>query len=253
MFIWFHKEFDYVVIYLLGYSSLFRLFYFLVFFLVMNLIQQQIIDQVTLIVKERFLWESSWHDWWHIYRVRKNAINIWSGEEWVDIFVVQLAALLHDIADYKFHWWDECIGWKVAREILMWLWVEEDVVMQVQNIIDTMSFKWGSGVPMTTVEWQVVQDADRLDAIGAIWIARTFAYWWSKWRIMYDPSIVPNLHMTKEEYKSSSSPSLNHFYEKLLLLKDLMNTKTAQKIAQSRHEYMQWFIDQFLTEWEGIV
>jgi uncharacterized protein len=143
----------------------------------MDSLQQQIVDQVVIIVKEKLSWEASWHDRWHIYRVWKNAISIWSGEDCVDMFVVQLAALLHDIADYKFHDGDEYIGGKVAREILMWLEVEEWTIAHVQQIINTLSFKWGSNEPMTTIEWKVTQDADRLDALGAIWIARTFAYW----------------------------------------------------------------------------
>jgi uncharacterized protein len=212
--------------------------------------QQQIIDQIMKIVKEKFLWEASWHDRWHIYRVWKNAISIWSGEDWADMFVVQIASLLHDIADHKFHSWDELIGGKVAREILESMQVEENIIIHVQHIIDTMSFsKW---LEMDSLEWKIVQDADRLDAIGANWIARTFAYGWSKWHMLYDPDIKPNLHMTKEEYKASSTHTINHFYEKLLLLKDRMNTETAKKIAQSRHEYMQWFLDQFFAEREWI-
>jgi len=195
--------------------------------------------------------DSSGHDWWHIYRVRQNALKI-GEQEAVDLFVVQLAALLHDIADYKFHGGDESVGPKVARAWLEKLAVDEDIVAHVCEIIQDLSFK-GAGVKteMRTREGMVVQDADRLDAIGAIGIARAFAYGGHKGRPMYDPAIKPELHHSFEAYKNTQSPTINHFYEKLLLLKDLMNTKTAKAIAAERHQFMEVFLARFQKEWEG--
>ena len=165
-----------------------------------------------------------------------------------------LGALLHDIADAKFHNGDESIGPKKARAFLESQSVENDVIVHVENIILFVSFKSSldSGEKFTSVELDVVQDADRLDAIGAIGIARCFNYGGFKNRSLYDPSIIPNLTMTKEEYKNSTAPTINHFYEKLLLLKDKMNTKTGRKIAADRHYYMEEFLQQFYNEWNGL-
>jgi len=190
--------------------------------------KKQIIQQTAEYIRERLTGESSGHDWWHVYRVWKNAIHIGKQEQ-VDLFVVELAALLHDIADWKFHDGNEAIGPQLAREWLEKLSVGENVISQVCQIIQDISFK-GAGVktPMKTTEGMVVQDADRLDAIGAIGIARTFAYGGSKGREMYNPEIKPESHDSFQQYKNNQGTTINHFYEKLLLLKDLMNTDTAR-------------------------
>jgi uncharacterized protein len=191
------------------------------------------------------------HDWWHIYRVWKTAKHIAKNEE-VDIFVVELGALLHDIADSKFHDGDEEIGPRKAKAFLESLQVENEVIIHVVNIIDNISFKGGKLTQkFKSPELDVIQDADRLDALGAIGIARTFNYGGFKGRTIYNPEIKPNLYLTKEEYKNSDAPTLNHFYEKLLLLKDLMNTDTGRKMAEERHDFMVSYVDQFYKEWEG--
>lgn len=191
------------------------------------------------------------HDWWHIYRVWKTAKHI-AGFENVDNFIVELGALLHDIADSKFHGGDEEIGPRLAREFLQTLQVDDSVIKHVENIISNISFKGGK-LPQkfTSPELDVIQDADRLDALGAIGIARTFNYGGHKGRAIYNPDVKPNLNLTKEEYKNSDAPSLNHFYEKLLLLKDRMNTGTGRKMAEERHAFMLAFLDQFYLEWDG--
>jgi uncharacterized protein len=191
------------------------------------------------------------HDWFHIERVYKNAILI-SKTEKVDSFIVSLGALLHDIADSKFYNGDEAIGPKKARDFLNREKVPEDVIAHVIKIIENISFKGGNKKQQFfSNELAVVQDADRLDALGAIGIARCFNYGGYKNRKLYDSEIKPNLNMSPEAYKASNSPTINHFYEKLLLLKDKMNTKTGKKIAQKRHEYMEGFLEQFYGEWEG--
>ncbi|HEU4789451.1 MAG TPA: HD domain-containing protein, partial [Flavobacterium sp.] len=191
------------------------------------------------------------HDWFHIQRVYKNALLISRGEN-CDETVVKLGALLHDIADSKFHAGDETVGPKVAREFLESENVSETIISHVIQIIDNISFKGGkTEKTFTSIELDIVQDADRLDAIGAIGIARAFNYGGFKNRTMYDPQIAPNLHMSKEEYKNSQTPTINHFYEKLLLLKDKMNTETGKQIAEQRHHYMQGFLAQFYAEWDG--
>ncbi|WP_298901522.1 HD domain-containing protein [uncultured Psychroserpens sp.] len=191
------------------------------------------------------------HDWFHILRVYNNAKGIAENED-VDSFVVALGALLHDIADSKFHSGDETVGPKKAREFLFGINVDSAVIEHVVNIIENISFKGGNTVQkFKSPELDVIQDADRLDAIGAIGIARTFNYGGFKNRKIFDPSIQPNLNMSKEEYKASKAPTINHFYEKLLLLKDRMNTKTGKRIATSRHKFMEQFLDQFYNEWDG--
>jgi len=192
------------------------------------------------------------HDWFHIERVYKNALLI-SKTETVDELIVSLAALLHDIADAKFHNGDESIGPKKAAEFLFKMNVDEAVIQRVTTIISEMSFKnsIGGKAQERSIEFQVVQDADRLDAIGAIGIARCFNYGGFKNRKLYDPEIAPKLNMTKEEYKKSNGPTINHFYEKLLLLKDEMNTKTGKQIAEERHTFMESYLKQFYAEWSG--
>ena len=213
--------------------------------------KEQIIDQTADYIQMKLAGEGSGHDWWHVYRVWKNAIHIGKQEQ-VDLFVVELAALLHDIADWKFHDGNEDIGPQLAREWMEKLSVDEDVILHVCQIIQDVSFK-GAGVStrMKTAEGLVVQDADRLDAIGAIGIARTFAYGGSKGREMYNPAIKPEKHDSFEHYKNSRGSTVNHFYEKLLLLKELMNTSTAREIAEKRHIVMEEFLQQFYREWDG--
>ncbi|TDP58852.1 HD domain-containing protein [Flavobacterium dankookense] len=210
-----------------------------------------IIDKTIQFVKQKLENAEGGHDWFHIERVYKNALLI-AKEEDCDLTVVQLGALLHDIADSKFHDGDESIGPKTARFFLEKENVEEATIQHIIAIIENISFKGGNfEKKFTSKELEIVQDADRLDAIGAIGIARTFNYGGFKNRALYNPEILPNLTMTKEEYKNSESPTLNHFYEKLLLLKDKMNTQTGKKISLERHVYMENFLSQFLAEWNG--
>ena len=210
--------------------------------------KEAILKQTEEYIKSKLSDEGSGHDWWHVYRVWKNAIHI-GRHETADLFVVQLAALLHDISDWKFNDGNDDAGPKLAREWLEKMQVEENVISHVCEVIKEMSFK-GAGVKtrMRTVEGMIVQDADRLDAIGAIGITRTFAYSGHKGREIYNPNIKPELHSSFEKYKHGTGPTINHFYEKLLLLKDLMNTKTAKKIAEGRHRYMEQFLDRFYKE-----
>ncbi len=191
------------------------------------------------------------HDWWHIYRVWKTAKHIAQYEK-VDMFIVELGALLHDIADSKFHDGNEEIGPQRARYFLQSLDVEEIVIIHIENIINNISFKGGKQQQQfKSPELDVIQDADRLDALGAVGIARTFNYGGFKGREIYNPEISPNLNLSKEEYKKSEAPTLNHFYEKLLLLKDRMNTPTGKRMAESRHAFMISYLDQFFKEWDG--
>jgi len=210
-----------------------------------------IIFQTSEFIKSKLIGEGSGHDWWHVYRVWKNAIQI-ARQEQVDMFVVELAALLHDIADWKFNDGNEDIGPQLAREWLESIAADEKVILHVCQIIQDISFK-GIGVKseMKTLEGKVVQDADRLDAIGAIGIGRAFAYGGSKGREMYNPDIKPEKHDSFEEYKNSKGTSINHFYEKLLLLKGLMNTEAGKKKAEKRHAITVDFLQEFLLEWEG--
>lgn len=213
--------------------------------------QEQQISKTIIFVKEQLSNAEGGHDWFHIQRVLNNALLIAKNEA-VDLFTVQLGALLHDIADSKFYNGDETIGPKVARQFLLSINVETEVIEHVIHIIENISFAGGNNPQgFKSPELDVVQDADRLDAIGAIGIARTFNYGGFKNRPMYDPSIKPNLEMTKEEYKASTAPTINHFYEKLLLLTDKMNTKTGRQIAYDRHKFMEEFLEQFYAEWEG--
>ncbi|MFV5684988.1 HD domain-containing protein [Flavobacterium sp. GB2R13] len=210
-----------------------------------------LISKTILFVKTKLENAEGGHDWFHIERVYRNAILI-SKNEACDTTVVQLGALLHDIADSKFHNGDETIGPKIAREFLELENVDEEIIVHVVNVIENISYKGGNfEKKFSSIELDVVQDADRLDAIGAIGIARAFNYGGFKNRTLYDPKIAPNTRMTKEEYKKSDSPTINHFYEKLLLLKDKMNTETGKQIAKERHRYMEGFISQFYAEWEG--
>jgi len=212
---------------------------------------ENIVNKTILFVKKKLDNAEGGHDWFHIERVYKNALSI-ADNEVCDDTVVKLGALLHDIADSKFHDGDETVGPKIAREFLASNDVDEVTIQHVINIIENISFKGGNTEKQfSSIELNIVQDADRLDAIGAIGIARAFNYGGFKNRTLYDPKIAPNTKMSKEEYKKNDSPTLNHFYEKLLLLKDKMNTETGTQIAQERHKYMQGFLSQFYAEWEG--
>ncbi len=214
--------------------------------------QQTQIEQTVDYVKTKLTGAEAGHDWWHIFRVWKLAKTIAETEN-CDHFVVELGALLHDIADSKFYGGDEEIGPRTATEFLDSINVDQYAIDHVVNIIRNISFKGTRDQKPTfkSIELDIVQDADRLDAIGAIWIARTFNYGGHMGHELYNPDILPNLNMTKEEYKNNKPSSLNHFYEKLLLLKDLMNTQTGKQIAIHRHNYLQGFVDQFLAEWNG--
>ncbi|SHE74607.1 uncharacterized protein SAMN05444377_101119 [Flavobacterium fontis] len=210
-----------------------------------------IVDATIIFVKQQLEGAEAGHDWFHIERVYRNALRIAEHEN-CHREVVQLAALLHDIADSKFHGGDESIGPKTARTFLESQHSDEATIDHVVKIIENISFKGGkTDRTFSSLELDIVQDADRLDAIGAIGIARTFNYGGFKNRPLYDPAIAPNLHMTKEEYKASQAPTLNHFYEKLLLLKDRMNTATGKKMAEDRHRFMEVFLAQFYAEWDG--
>lgn len=210
-----------------------------------------IIEETRRHVETLFADDGSGHDWWHIYRVWTVAGKL--GEvEGADRTVVELSALLHDIADWKFHGGDDTVGPQKARQWLERQGADANTIDHVCDIIATISYK-GAGVstPMQTLEGKVVQDADRLDAIGAQGIARTFAYGGNKNRLIYHPDQKPVMHQSFEAYKKNDGHTINHFYEKLLLLKDRMNTDAGRKMAEERHRFMEQFLDQFFREWHG--
>ena len=210
-----------------------------------------IINSTITYVKKELQGAEGGHDWWHIERVWKSAKLIAQSEQ-VNIFIVELAALLHDIADAKFHNGDENIGPKKAKQFLESHSIDHEIIHHVENIIGNISFKGGNFKnDFYSLELAVVEDADRLDAIGAIGIARAFNYGGFKNREIYNPAIAPDLQMNKETYKKSNDPTINHFYEKLLLLKKLMNTETGKKLAEERHRFMEFFLEEFYLEWEG--
>lgn len=213
----------------------------------------QILKNTEAFVKRTLKNAEGGHDWFHIQRVWNNAKLIAKNEA-ANLFIVELGALLHDIADSKFHNGDESVGPKVASEFLQKQEVSAEIINHVVKIIENVSFKGGNiQQKFNSIELEIVQDADRLDALGAIGIARTFNYGGFKGRALYNPEIEPDLNMTKEEYKASTAPTINHFYEKLLLLKDRMNTKTGKEIAKRRHEFMELYLEQFYAEWNGKV
>lgn len=215
--------------------------------------QENIIEKTIDFVKKTLADAEGGHDWWHIQRVWKVAKYIAQHETNAILLVVELGALLHDIADSKFHGGDETIAPRKARAFLESWQVSEEVIAHVENIITHISFKGGNFVKQFhSLELSIVQDADRLDAIGAIGIARAFNYGGFKNRELYNPDIKPDLNMTKEAYKNSQAPTLNHFYEKLLLLKDSMNTATGKLMAIQRHAFMEQFLDEFYQEWDGL-
>jgi len=211
----------------------------------------EIIQQTVTFVQATLKEAEGGHDWFHILRVWNNAKLIAKHEN-ADLFIVELGALLHDIADSKFNNGNETVGPEKARTFLENINVSEKAIVHVENIIKNISFK-GGNIHQTfhSIELNIVQDADRLDALGAIGIARTFNYGGFKNRTMYNPAIKPTLNHTKESYKNSTAPTINHFYEKLLLLKDRMNTQSGKKIAEQRHKFMISYLNQFYDEWNG--
>ena len=210
------------------------------------------IDQTVEFVRTRLAQAEAGHDWWHILRVWNNVKQILPHEQPADALVCELTALLHDIADSKFHNGDETIGPQIAGNHLRAIGVDEARITHVQEIIRNMSYSTGLGdTTFRSPEMDIVQDADRLDAIGAIGIARAFHYGGFKNRELYNPNISPVAHIDKATYKHSTAPTINHFYEKLLLLKDKMNTQTARKLAAPRHAFMEQYLAQFMTEWDG--
>lgn len=213
--------------------------------------EEKLVNNTIKFVKKTLWHAEGGHDWFHIERVYKNSCLI-AESETCDLLVVKLGALLHDIADSKFHQGDETVGPAVAKDFLEKEQAPKEVIEHIIKIIENISFKGGNvQKSFHSKELAIVQDADRLDAIGAIGIARAFNYGGFKDRKLYDPSIKPNLNLSKEEYKNSTAPTINHFYEKLLLLKDRMNTETGKKIAQKRHDFMEAYLNQFYKEWEG--
>jgi uncharacterized protein len=211
--------------------------------------QQAILSEAEAFAREQLSRDASGHDWWHIQRVVTLARRI-AREEGADAYICELAALLHDVADYKIAG-DEETGLRTVRDWLSAHQVEDAISEQVMEIISTMSFGGGNRPPMRTLEGRVVQDADRLDAIGAIGIARAFAFGGSRGRALYDPGEAPASYTSAEAYHQSGSSTINHFHEKLLLLKDRMNTPYARTLAEARHQYMLAFLEEFTAEWNG--
>lgn len=213
---------------------------------------KQLIDETAAYIKQKLLGEGSGHDWWHVYRVWQLAKTIVNAEPAANRLTVELAAILHDIADWKFADGDLEAGPKAARKWLESKAVSEEVIAHIEDIIRDTSFKGAKvALHLKTIEAKIIFDADKLDAIGAIGIARTFAYGGSKERSMHEPDQKPTLHDSFEAYKNGDSSTINHFYEKLLLLKDLMHTDTGKQLAQHRHEVMEQFLDEFFKEWRG--
>ncbi len=212
--------------------------------------KNRLIEEATAFVRGELENEASGHDWWHIARVTNMAKHI-AEQEGADVFICEMAALLHDIADEKLNKGGEEVGLRRVKDWLEGHHADQETIDTIIEIISTMSFKGGNRPPMTTIEGMVVQDADRLDAIGAIGIARTFAYAGAHGDLIYDPDIQPREKMTKEEYRTEKSTAVNHFYEKLLKLKNLMNTNSAKEMAEARHQLMEDFLQKFYHEWEG--
>jgi len=209
------------------------------------------IEQTIEFVKNTLAGAEAGHDWFHIERVYKTALSI-NAVEKGNLLIVALAALLHDIADSKFNNGDEEIGPRIAGSFMAGIDLSEDIIIHVQQIIRNLSYKASLGtINFNSKELDIVQDADRLDAIGAIGIARAFTYGGYKNRVMYDPEILPDLNMDKEAYKNSAAPTINHFYEKLLRLKELMKTDKGRELAGQRHQFMLTYLDQFYAEWNG--
>jgi uncharacterized protein len=212
---------------------------------------QEIVDRTATFVRDELYADTSGHDWWHVERVRRMAVRL-GREEGADMHIVELAALLHDISDYKLNGGDEDAGPRVAYNWLTSQGEEQDTAAAVAGIVHSVSFK-GAGVASTasTLEAMVVQDADRLDAIGAIGVARAFTYGGFAGEQMHDPASTPELHRSKEEYLRRTSTTINHFFEKLLVLSDRMNTKSARRVAAERHRFMEAFLAEFFAEWDA--
>tara|TARA_R110002012_G_scaffold263456_2_gene446393 strand:+ start:32126 stop:32803 length:678 start_codon:yes stop_codon:yes gene_type:complete len=214
----------------------------------------EIVEETIAFVKETLQGAEGGHDWFHIQRVFRNSLLIAKDEKNINILVVSLGALLHDIADAKFNNGDETVGPKLAQQFLSSLNLDKKTIDHVIQIIENISFKSSLGKKkkkFDSLELRTIQDADRLDAIGAIGIARAFNYGGFKNRVIYNPKIPPKLNMTKAAYKKSDAPTINHFYEKLLLLKDKMNTETGKKLAAERHQFMLTYLENFYQEWNG--
>lgn len=211
--------------------------------------KKKIIEKTKEFVKQEMLKGDPGHDWHHVLRVNQTAKKI-AKKEKADLFIVELAVLFHDIADSKFTNGDETIAPKKIKDFLISVKIDEETIEKINYIVEHMSFK--KNQPMEkSLEFKIVQDADRLDAIGAIGIARAFSFGGYKNRLIYNPDEKPNLNQTKEEYVKAEGTTINHFYEKLLLLKDLMNTESAKKLAEKRHKFMEKYLDQFYKEWNG--
>lgn len=213
----------------------------------------QIVKKTKAHLRIEFAKDGTGHDWWHIERVFNNATAIAKKEKGADLFIVQLGALLHDIADFKFHGGDDTIGGKVAAQWLKRVGADEATIQKVVHIVDNVSFK-GLGVKskMQSIEGKIVQDADRLDAIGAIGVARAFAYGGHKGRPIYNPEGKAKNHKSFASYKKGSDSSVHHFYEKLIHVKDLMNTRAGKQMAAARHKYIEGYLKEFHAEWEGL-
>lgn len=213
--------------------------------------QQELILRTEKYVRNYLEKDASGHDWWHIERVRKLALTL-AEKENADLFIVEIAALLHDVGDHKFHDGDHTQAEKLIRDWLTQNGLDIELIDRIYGIVERVSFKGANvSTPMSDNEGKVVQDADRLDALGAVGIARTFAYGGHKGRQLYDPDRKPEFHNDFESYKISTAPTINHFYEKLLLLKDRMNTVAGKRMAENRHRYMENYLEQFFYEWEG--
>ncbi|MDU0370090.1 HD domain-containing protein [Hymenobacter endophyticus] len=211
-----------------------------------------LVDRTAAYIRQKFLHEGSGHDWEHIRRVWQVARGLAQHTPGADLLITELGALLHDVADWKFHGGDEEAGPRAARQWLQSQQAPEEVILRVEAIIREISFKGlGVATPMSSVEGELVQDADRLDAIGAIGVARAFAYGGHKDRPLHDPTVSPVEHATFESYKQNTAPTINHFYEKLLHLRERLNTPAARRVAEERHAFMEQFVAQFLREWEG--
>ncbi|MCX2718685.1 HD domain-containing protein [Lentiprolixibacter aurantiacus] len=214
---------------------------------------EEILQATQKFVKESLEGAEGGHDWWHTLRVYRTALLIAEGEK-ADLLTVGMGALLHDIADAKFHDGDETIGPRIATSFMRKLELPETLVNEVSDIVRNISFKNSLGTQHNKPKskaLEIVQDADRLDAIGAIGVARAFNYGGFRNRPLYDPEIKPLTNMSKDIYKKAKGPTINHFYEKLLTLKDRMNTRTGKKLAEQRHQFMLDFLEQFYKEWEG--
>jgi uncharacterized protein len=211
---------------------------------------RDMIEATEAFVKNELGKDSSGHDWHHIDRVRKNARLIWSKEQKGDWFIIEMAALLHDIPDEKLNETEEA-GLAKLDSFLSGLELESNIANLIKDCIETVSFKGGREIELNSIEAEIVQDADRLDALGAIGIARTFAYGGKKGHPIFAPGISVREEMSLEEYRTGNSSSINHFYEKLLKLKDKMNTEQAKKLAEERHAFMESFLEQFYSEWNG--